>query len=97
VRAGRSGHLAAVDAEAIGRAAAGVGAGPIRKEHAVDLAVGVDILISKGDAAEDDTLVACVHANDEEAAAAAGRRVLDALTWSDTPVEPPPLVHAVVG
>ena len=37
VRAGRDGWLEAVDAEAIGRAAAGVGAGRQRKEDAIDL------------------------------------------------------------
>ena len=49
VRAGRDGWLQAVDAEAIGRAAAGVGAGRQRKEDAIDLGVGIDFLVRVGD------------------------------------------------
>jgi pyrimidine-nucleoside phosphorylase len=96
VRAERSGVLATADAEAIGRAAASVGAGRRRKEDAIDLAVGVDFLVSIGDEVSADTVVARVLANDEEAAAAAGRQVLAALTWSDEPVAAPDLIHAVI-
>jgi pyrimidine-nucleoside phosphorylase len=97
VRAGRAGTLAAVDAEAIGRAAAGIGAGRARKEHAIDLAVGVDFVVRIGDEASADTVVARVHAAEEEAAQRAGRDVLAALTWSDGAVDAPPLVQAAIG
>ena len=36
-------------------------------------------------------------AKDEATAEAAGREVLDALTWSEARVDAPPLVHAVIG
>src|SRR3954447_19481352 len=52
VRRERGGWLAAVAAEAIGRAAAGVGAGRRRKEDEIDLAVGVDFTASIGDEGE---------------------------------------------
>jgi pyrimidine-nucleoside phosphorylase len=97
VRARRRGRLAQVDAEAIGRAAAGVGAGRQRKEDAIDLAVGIDVLCEIGDEAEPDTVVARVLAADQGAAEQAGEALLAALTWSEEPVEPPPLIHAVVG
>jgi pyrimidine-nucleoside phosphorylase len=97
VRAGRDGTLAAVDAEAVGRAAAGVGAGRQRKEDEIDLAVGVDFTVRIGDAVEAGTVVARVLANDDDAAREAGRAVLAALTWADGPIDPPPLVHAVIG
>ncbi len=97
VRAGRDGWLQTVDAEAIGRAAAGVGAGRQRKEDRIDLGVGIDFLVRVGDEVDGDSLVARVLANDEATAAAAGREVLDALTWSETQGDRPPLVHAVVG
>jgi hypothetical protein len=38
-----------------------------------------------------------VSANDEAAAEAAGGTVLDALTWSDTQVDAPPLIHSFIG
>jgi pyrimidine-nucleoside phosphorylase len=97
VRAGRDGWLRSVDAEAIGRAAAGVGAGRRRKEDAIDLAVGIDFLVRVGDELDADGVVARVLANDEAGAEAAGRDVIDALTWSDAEVEPPPLIHATIG
>ena len=96
VRADAAGHLAAVDAEAIGRAAASVGAGRRRKEDEIDLAVGIDFLVAIGDEAGGDTVVARVLANDQAAAEEAGRQVLAALSWSDEPVAPPDLIHAVV-
>ncbi len=97
VRAGRAGWLSAVDAEAIGRAAAGVGAGRQRKDDAIDLAVGIDVLTEIGAEAHADTLVARVLANDRGAAETAGAALLEALTWSDEPVDAPPLIHAVIG
>lgn len=97
VRAGCSGHLAAVDAEAIGRAAASVGAGRQRKEDPIDLAVGVDVELRIGDEAGADTVVARALANDEAAARQAGEAVLAALEFSDEPVPAPPLIHAAVG
>ena len=97
LRAGRDGWLQAVDAEAIGRAAAGVGAGRQRKEDEIDLAVGIDFVAAIGDQPGPDGLVARVLANDDAAAEAAGRRLLEALTWSETQVDAPPLIHAVIG
>jgi pyrimidine-nucleoside phosphorylase len=97
VRAEDGGRLAAVDAEAIGRAAAGVGAGRRRKEDEIDLAVGIDFLASIGDEVEAGGIVARVLANDDATAEAAGREILAALEWSQAPVDPPPLVHAVIG
>ena len=97
VRAGQAGWLEAVDAEAIGRAAAHVGAGRQRKEDEIDLAVGVDFVAKIGDELEADTLVARVLANEEAAAQAAGREVLEALTWSNEDVPAPALIHAVIG
>jgi pyrimidine-nucleoside phosphorylase len=91
------GWLEAVDAEEIGHAAARVGAGRLRKGDEIDLAVGLHFLAEIGDEAEPDTVVAVVLANDEGAAREAGRDVHAALSWSDDRVEPPPVVHEVVG
>jgi pyrimidine-nucleoside phosphorylase len=96
VRAPGRGWLESVDAEAIGRAAAGVGAGRQRKEDAIDLGVGIDFVVRVGDEVGDG-VVARVLAQDEAGAAAAGRAVLDALTWSDAQVAAPPLIHDVIG
>jgi thymidine phosphorylase len=97
VRAGHDGWLEAVDAEAIGRAAAGVGAGRQRKEDRIDLAVGIDFLTAIGEEHGGDDVIARVLANDAGAAETAAGEVLDALRWSDTRVDAPPLIHDVVG
>jgi pyrimidine-nucleoside phosphorylase len=96
VRASRTGALSAVDAEAVGRAAAVLGAGRIRKEDDIDLAAGIDVLVRIGDEVRDDTVVARVHASSEDAAEQGRRAVLGALTFSDGPVAAPPLVHAAI-
>ena len=56
VRAGRAGWLAAVDAEAVGRAAARVGAGRLRKDDEIDLAVGIDSLSRSATGVDADTV-----------------------------------------
>ena len=97
VRAGRAGWLESVDAEEIGHAAARLGAGRLRKGDEIDLAVGIHVLVRIGDEVDDDSLVAEVLANDDDAAEAAEREFREALSWSDTQVEAPKLVHEVVG
>ncbi len=94
---GAAGWLESVDAEAIGHAAARLGAGRLRKGDEIDLAVGIHVLVRIGDEVDDDSLVAEVLANDDDAAEAAERDLRDALSWSDTQVEAPKLVHEVVG
>jgi pyrimidine-nucleoside phosphorylase len=89
----RSGFLAAVDAEAIGRAAIELGAGRLRKGDAIDPAVGIVFRPKVGDEVRAGDPVGEIHARNEDAAGGAIRRVLDALEIVDEPVEPPPLIH----
>jgi pyrimidine-nucleoside phosphorylase len=97
VPASRDGWLAAVDAEAVGRAAMALGAGRVRKGDPVDPAVGVELFPKVGDAIRAGDVVARVHARDEDGAAAAAERVLAAMTWSPEGVDGPPLVYRWVG
>jgi pyrimidine-nucleoside phosphorylase len=97
VPAPRDGWLAAVDAEAVGRAAMTLGAGRVRKGDAVDPAVGVEFFPKVGDGIRAGDVVARVHARDQDAAAAAAGPVLAAMTWSPERVEGPPLVYRWVG
>ena len=89
----RSGTLAAVDAEAIGRAAAGLGAGRAKKGDPIDPAVGIVFRAKIGDVLDRDEPVGEVHARDASAAAAAAEAVHDALTTRDQRIEAPPLVY----
>jgi pyrimidine-nucleoside phosphorylase len=91
--ADRSGILAAVDAEEIGLASVGLGAGRIRKGDPVDPAVGIVVHPKIGDRLEAGEPIGEVYARDRDAAAEAARRVLAAMDLADGPVQPPPLVH----
>jgi pyrimidine-nucleoside phosphorylase len=91
--ADRTGVLAEVDAEAIGLASVGLGAGRRHKGDPIDPAVGIVVHPKIGDRLEAGTPIGEVHARDRDAAADAGRRVLAAMDVADGPVAPPPLVH----
>jgi pyrimidine-nucleoside phosphorylase len=92
IEADRAGHLAAVDAEALGRASTDLGAGRKRKGEAIDPAVGIVFRPKIGDRLETGEEIGTIHARDEAAASGCAPRVLSALTVSQEPVEPPPLV-----
>ena len=92
----RAGWLAAVDAEAVGRAAAALGAGRRRKEDQVDAAVAVELTVKLGDQVDAGERIGRILARDQEAAADAARELRAALRFSEQPSQPPPLVHQVI-
>jgi pyrimidine-nucleoside phosphorylase len=89
----RSGFLAAVDAEAIGRTAVALGAGRRRKGDPIDPAVGIVFRAKVGDRVEAGEPIGEVHARDEKFAGAAVGAVNAALTVTDSRTERPPLVY----
>jgi pyrimidine-nucleoside phosphorylase len=96
VPAPRDGWLAAVDAEAVGRVAAALGAGRQRKDVDIDPAVAVELSAKLGDRVAAGQPIARILARDEPAARAAADGLLAALRWSDHPTPAPPLVHEVI-
>jgi thymidine phosphorylase len=97
VTAERGGWLASVDGEALGMAAARLGAGRQRKEDAIDPAVGIELASRIGDEVAKGALVARVFARDQASARHAERAVADALGISETSVVAPPLVYERIG
>lgn len=97
IEAPGDGVLAAIDAEALGRASMELGAGRRKKADPIDPAVGVVFHPKVGDRLARGEPLGEVHARDEGAARACVARVLGALTLSEDPVEPPPLVHGWYG
>jgi pyrimidine-nucleoside phosphorylase len=87
------GYLGTVEAEEIGRAAVGLGAGRARKGDPIDPATGILFRARIGDRLENGEPIGEVHARTEDEAGAAIERVLSALTVSETRVEAPPLVY----
>ena len=97
IEADETGTLAAVDAEAIGRAAAALGAGRVRKTDTIDPAVGIVCTPKIGDRLDRGSPIGAVHARTTEDARGAAAAVLAAFTVTDGPVSPPPLVYADLG
>ena len=93
IRADRTGYLARVDAEAIGRASVSLGAGRVKKGDPVDPAVGIVFSPKVGDRIEESEHLGEVHARAEDAAAEAARRVLAAVELTERAVDPLPLVY----
>lgn len=71
VPAAATGHVQAIATTSFGLAALHLGAGRVRKEDAIDHAVGVVCLAKRGDAVQEGEPLAEVHASDVESAARA--------------------------
>jgi len=93
ILAERAGTLAAVDAEGLGRASGGLGAGRKKKGDAIDPSVGIVFLPKIGDRLVAGQELGRVHARSDGDAEAGIRAVHAAMTIGDEPVEPPPLVY----
>jgi pyrimidine-nucleoside phosphorylase len=93
VPAPRSGYLAAVNAAEVGMAVVELGGGREKKGDPIDHSVGVIVHYKVGDLVQKDTPLFTIHANDEAKLAAARNRMLVAHTFSDTPVQRPPLFY----
>jgi thymidine phosphorylase len=93
----RTGTLAAVDAEAIGRASTDLGAGRHRKGDPIDHSVGIVFRPKIGDRLERGMPIGEIHARDQDAASVCAARVLGAMTLADATVEAPPLVYGWYG
>ncbi len=96
VLAGRSGWLAGVDGEAVGMAAAHLGAGRRRKQDDVDPAVGIELPVKIGDEVTAGGLLARVLARNDTGAERAEVELRAALAWSETPVAAPALIIGTV-
>jgi pyrimidine-nucleoside phosphorylase len=93
IRSPGEGFLAALEAEEIGQAAVGLGAGRMKKGDSVDPATGIVFRAKIGDRLDRGEAVGDVHARSEDDARAAIDRVLAAITLSEQEVGPPPLVY----
>ena len=96
VTAPQSGYLAGLNAMEVGLIALEMGAGRHQKGDPIDHAVGIVINHKVGDSVDEGKLLFTLHASDENSLKQARKRLLDAYTWSDTPVEPLPLFYDVV-
>ena len=66
VKSSKKGQITEINAEDIGKIACSLGAGRIKKEDKIDMAVGVVLNKKTNDFVEQDELLATIYANDEE-------------------------------
>ncbi len=96
VGADRTGFVAAVDADLIGRAAMRLGAGRERAEDGVDHAVGIVLLVQRGSPVDPDRPLFKVHYRDESRLPGALELMHEAIQIADAPPEKQPLVLEVI-
>ena len=96
VPADRAGVVAAIDGEALGHVVVALGGGRTQAGCAVDPSVGLSAVARINERVEPGAPLALVHAASEEAAQAAERTVLAAVSVSNAPAEPRRLVLRTV-
>ena len=74
-----------------------LGGGRAKKGDNIDHGVGVVLHAKIGDRLEQGQPLLTIHANDEAKLSGARQRLLAAYRWSEEPVNPPPLIHRIVG
>ena len=90
------GYIAAIRADLLGNAARLLGAGRLRKEDAIDPAVGIVMHHRVGGYVRRGDPLLTLHANAHSDAAGALHILGKAFQFSPGPVTPPELIHAVV-
>jgi pyrimidine-nucleoside phosphorylase len=96
IEAPRSGYIGAMDTSAIGWVCVACGGGRFVKTDQIDPGVGIILPAKIGDYFEAGTAIGTIHASDEMALQQAQRDIPAAITWSDDPVEPPPLFYSTI-
>jgi pyrimidine-nucleoside phosphorylase len=96
VTAPRPGHVAGLDAAAIGRASVCLGAGRARRGDPVDHGAGVLVHLPVGAPVRAGETVLTLLTNDRARIAAAEVLAREAITIADTPPDRPPLVRDVI-
>ncbi|MAS33422.1 MAG: thymidine phosphorylase [Anaerolineaceae bacterium] len=96
VDAKQAGYIAQVSALKIAQAAFDLGAGREKKGDPIDLAVGVQVHVNVGDQIEPGASLVTLHANDAQRLEQSRVLVQEAITVSESPVEPLPLFYDVI-
>ena len=91
-----SGYIGRILAEHVGLVSMHLGGGRATKDSEIDLSVGVILHKKVGDKVEKGESLATIHAATEEKAQEAAKLLRDCYQFSDTPVERPAFIKAVV-
>jgi pyrimidine-nucleoside phosphorylase len=96
VPAPRAGYVTSIDAMEVGLTAMLLGAGRAKKGDLIDHAVGVVLQAKVSDYVKFGDPLLTIHANDSDKLTQAQERLLAAYTWSEKPVQAPPLVYEII-
>ena len=96
VLAPKSGYVAELSAEIIGKASVDLGAGRKKKEDEIDPRVGIIVCKKTGDKVEKDEPIAYVHANSVESAEDGVLKVKNAYTIIDKKVKKPSVILEIL-
>ncbi|NNJ86870.1 MAG: hypothetical protein HKP20_06850 [Akkermansiaceae bacterium] len=90
----KQGYVSAIDTRQLGLSIVQMGGGRTRAEDQIDPAVGLSDVISIG--ASSDQSLATVHAQSEDAWQQAAETIRSAITFTQSPVSPPSVIHEVI-
>jgi thymidine phosphorylase len=90
VAAPQSGYVAAIDAAEVGKTCVELGGGRQKKGDPIDYSVGIICHAKVGQSLAAGEPLFTIHANDQGQLETARRRLLAAVTWSDSAVVAPP-------
>jgi pyrimidine-nucleoside phosphorylase len=96
IEAPQSGYVHEVHARRVGETAVVLGAGRSQKGDAIDLAVGISVVVKVGDRVEKGQPVFVVHARDEASLTRAKANLVDAIKIMDEEHAPLPLFYGLV-
>ena len=96
IRAPSNGSISAVNAEAIGRACLGLGAGRKTNDAPINPAVGISSMRKVGEDVQRGDILAIVHAHDPASLEMVLPWVSDAFTISEDQIQSPPLISGVI-
>lgn len=92
----KTGYITAVDAHAVGTASVLIGAGRLKKNDPIDYCAGVLMNKRIGEFVRADEPAAFIYLNDESRLDEAKARITRAITVSDEPIAPDPVIYDVI-
>ncbi len=96
VKSPETGYLSQINARIVGETAVDLGAGREKKGDQINHAVGIEILREVGDQVKDGDDLFVLHAQDQADFDTAQMRLIKAHQWSESPVDPLPLVYDII-
>ncbi len=97
IKSPKTGYLSQIHARIVGETAVDLGAGRAKKGDLLNYAVGIEILREVGDYINEGDDLFILHAANQADFDLAEKRLINAHQWSDSAVDPLPLVYGIVG